>query len=50
MYVNEWMSQEYFDEGTDTQSIHNLFTRSHPSEEENRTTNRVNGPLRVDES
>ena len=29
-----------FSEGTYTQSIHNLFTRSHPSEEENRTRNR----------
>jgi hypothetical protein len=27
------------DDGTYTQSIHNLFTRSHPSEEENRSKN-----------
>jgi hypothetical protein len=37
MYVNEWMSLECLDEGTCTESIHNLFTRSHPSEEEIRT-------------
>ena len=33
MYVNEY-------EGAHTQSIHNLSTRSHPSEGENRTRNR----------
>jgi hypothetical protein len=36
MYVNEWMSLECLDEGT-SESIHNLFTHSHPSEEEIRT-------------
>jgi hypothetical protein len=29
------------DEGTYTQNIHNLFTRSHPSEEKNRTRSRT---------
>ena len=40
MYVNEWMSYECSDEDTHTQSIHNLFTRSHPLEEENCIRNR----------
>ena len=42
MYVNEWMSCEYFDEGM---SNRNLVTRSHPSEEEDCTGHRENGPL-----
>jgi hypothetical protein len=37
MDVNEWMSYECSDEGTNTQNIHNSSTRLHPSEEENRT-------------
>jgi hypothetical protein len=40
MYANEWMSYECSDEGTYTQTIRNSSTRSHPSEEENRTRNR----------
>ena len=40
MDVNEWMSYECSDEGTCTQNIRNSSTRSHPSEEENRTRNR----------
>jgi hypothetical protein len=39
MDVNEWMSYESSDEGTHTQNIHYLATRSHPSEEENRNEN-----------
>jgi hypothetical protein len=42
MYVNEWTSYEYFDEGM---SNRNLVTRSHPSEEEDCTGHRENGPL-----
>jgi hypothetical protein len=37
MDVNEWMSYECSDEGACTQSIPNSSTRSHTSEEENRT-------------
>ena len=40
MDVNEWMSYECSDEGTSvtyTQNIHSLSTRSHASEEENRS-------------
>jgi hypothetical protein len=40
MDVNEWMSYECSDEGPYTQNIHNSSTRSHPSEEENRSGNR----------
>ena len=40
MDVNEQMSDECSNEGTLSQTIHNSFTRSHPSEEENPTTNR----------
>jgi hypothetical protein len=40
MDVKEWMSYKCSDEGTCTQNIHNLSTRSHPSEEENRARNR----------
>ena len=39
MDVNEWMSYECSDEGTYTQNVRNSSTRSHPSEEENRTRN-----------
>ena len=42
MDVNEWMSYECWDEFTYTQDIRNLSTRSHLSEEENRTRNRSN--------
>ena len=37
VFTVEWRS---LDEGAYTQRIHNRFTRSHPSEEENRTRNR----------
>ena len=37
MYVNEWISYECPDEGTRTPNIRNSSTRSHASEEENRT-------------
>ena len=40
MDVNEWMCYECSDEGTHTQNIHNLSTRSHTSKEEYRTRNR----------
>jgi hypothetical protein len=39
MDVNEWMSYEPSDEGTSTQNIHQSSTRSHASEEENRSEN-----------
>jgi hypothetical protein len=42
MDVNEWMAYESSDEpdeGTRTQNIHHSSTRSHTSEEENRTRN-----------
>ena len=39
MDVNEWISYEFSDEGACTPNIHNLFTRSHQSEGENRTRN-----------
>jgi hypothetical protein len=39
MYVNEYTIYECSDAGTYTQNINNLFTRSHPSEGENRTIN-----------
>jgi hypothetical protein len=39
MNVNEWMSYECSDEGTYTQNIKGSSTRSHASEEENRTRN-----------
>ena len=37
MDVNEWMSYECSDEGTYIHNIHNSSTRSHASEDENRT-------------
>jgi hypothetical protein len=37
MDVNEWISYEYSDEGTYTPNIRNSSTRSHLSEEENRS-------------
>ena len=40
MDVNEWVSYECSDEGVHTQNIRNPSTRSHASEEENRTRNR----------
>jgi hypothetical protein len=40
MDVNEWMSYECSDEGKCTHNIRNSSTRSHPSEGENRTSNR----------
>jgi hypothetical protein len=38
MDVNEWMSYESSDEGTCTQNINSSSTRSHASEEQNRST------------
>jgi hypothetical protein len=38
--VNKWMNYEYLYEGTHTQNIPNLSTRSHASKEENRIRNR----------
>ena len=40
MDVNEWMSYESSDEGRCTQNIHHSSSRSHTSEDENRTRNR----------
>ena len=40
MDVNEWISDEYSDEGTCTPNIRNSSTHSHASEGENRTRNR----------
>ena len=40
MDVNEWITYECSCEGTHTQNIHYSSTRSHASEEENRTRNR----------
>ena len=37
MDVNEWMSYVCSDEGTNIHNIHNSSTRSHASEDENRT-------------
>jgi hypothetical protein len=39
MNANEWKSYECSDEGKYTQNIQNTSTRSHASEEENRSKN-----------